>query len=212
MSNHPSREKVQHQVPFLTNAHLDCGPVSLAMVCSHFGLNIPMERIKELVSSETSGVTWTLGIAAAAAELGLSVKMYTKSIGVNPANFQLGYYQEHGSNLSDAQQKLTLLGKRILEGGGLLEERGVTIDELCQEVRSGSIPILLLDWGKVIGKPTYIGHFVPMVGYEGSQIVVHNPGPLDPTPFMRMERALVEVARCAPGTDEDVVIIGKSQR
>lgn len=197
----------RNEVPFLFNAHLDCGPVALAMACAYFGLQIPLPQIQGLVVAETSGATWTLGLAAAAAELGLALRMYSLSLGVNQANFGLDYYRDHAASLSEAQQKLATLGQRCAQYGGVLEERSVTCEELCDAVRGGAVPIVLLDWAKIINKPNYIGHFVPIVGFDASHIVIHNPGPLEAAPFMRLEREAFDFARKAPGTDEDVLIL-----
>jgi hypothetical protein len=177
------------------------------MVSSYYGLNIQFEKIQELVVAETSGATWTLGLAAAAAEIGLAVRMYSRSLGVNQSNFALEYYRENAAGLSEAQQKLVSLGRRCTEHGGVLEERGLSFEELCSAVRARSVPILLLDWAKVINHPAYIGHFLPMVGFTDSQVLLHNPGPLNPMAFMPLDREIFEIARKALGTDEDVLII-----
>lgn len=203
----PVPSSVRLEVPFLQNAKLDCGPIALAMVGAHFGLSVPLERIQELVVAETSGATWTLGLAAAAAELGLRVRMLSRSLGVNAESFSLDYYREHAAGVSEAHLKLSALGNRCVKYGGILEERPVSLAEICASVCAGSVPILLLDWGKVIGRPNYIGHFVPMVGYTTTEVLIHNPGPDGAAPFMPLNFEMFELARKAPGTDEDVLII-----
>ena len=199
-------------VPFLKNPKLDCGPIALAMVCKYYGLSASLERIHELVVSETSGASWTLGIAAAAAELGLRVKMLSRSLGVNPANYTLEYYRENAGEVSATEAKLSTLARRCAKFGGILEERSVALEELLAAVSCGSVPILLLDWGKIINQNKYIGHFVPMVGYNENQILIHNPGPDGAAPFMPLSFELFELARKAPGTDEDVLIVEGTQR
>lgn len=204
---HVQSSPVKNEVPFLTNSNLDCGPVALAMTCAFFGLQAPLPRIQELVVAETSGATWTLGLAAAAAELGLSVRMYSKNFGVSAENFNLEYYREHASGLSEAQQKLATLASRCKSHGGVLEGRSLSLAELQRAVTQGSVPILLLDWSKVIDQPSYIGHFVPMVGHTNTEVLVHNPGPRDAAAFQPLRKEIFEIARTAPGTDEDVLII-----
>ncbi|MBX7142971.1 MAG: peptidase C39 family protein [Oligoflexia bacterium] len=194
-------------VPFLINAKLDCGPIALAMVSAYFGVKTSLERIQELVVAETSGATWTLGLAAAAAELGLSVSLFSRSLGVRPENFSLDYYREHAAGVSEAEAKLTVLANRCRKFGGHLEERQLSLNELFALISSGAVPVMLIDWAKVVGKPNYIGHFVPLVGYNDSDVYIHNPGPDRAEPFMPLSHDLFELARKSPGTDEDILVV-----
>lgn len=203
---------VRHAVPFLRNEGMDCGPAALAMALSFVGRETPVGRIKALADPEQSGVTWTLGLAAAAGEIGASTHMYTTSLGLNMATLNLDYYVEHAGDPASVQAKLTGLISRCIRAGVKLTERSVPLSDLRYWCSRGQIAVVLLDWGTVKGSHRYTGHFVPMVGYTGDSVIIHNPGPDDATPFMELPVALFEAARRAAGTDEDLLIIEERAR
>jgi ATP-binding cassette subfamily B protein len=52
---------------------MDCGPAALAMICRHFGRNVPLGRIRRLCFTSSDG-TSLKAICSAAGELGLSAR------------------------------------------------------------------------------------------------------------------------------------------
>ena len=59
----------------------DCGAACLAMVCRHFGRDVPLAHIRSLVNTSTDGTSLT-GITLGAEELGLA----TRTVKSSPAN------------------------------------------------------------------------------------------------------------------------------
>ena len=55
---------------FIQHDSMQCGIASLSMVCNHFGLRYPMERIAELCPATTEGVSLQ-GLSETAKTLGL---------------------------------------------------------------------------------------------------------------------------------------------
>ena len=93
--------------------------------------------------------------------------------------------------------------------GVKLYETTIPIDEFLSKITNDSVIILILDWSIILGKEDkgYIGHFVPVVGYDDENVYIHNQGFLEPTPFLPIKTEIFDRARKADGTDEDFLII-----
>ncbi|MAF34772.1 hypothetical protein CMO91_02915 [Candidatus Woesearchaeota archaeon] len=189
-------------VPFFENKANDCGPVALQMVLAYFEKDISLEKIKQTAAVEASGVTWTLGLAKAAAEQGCKVAFYTTKLGAVHNN---EYYQQH-ADMEHAPDKLKKLLTHCQTLGVVVKEEKLDLQTLLQHVTKTCIPIVLVDWNVIANKEGYLGHFLPLVGYDGDHVIVHQPGP-QPTPFLTLDRELFDKARKAKGTDEDVVVV-----
>ena len=61
------------KVPFYIQGINECGPAALQMVLEFFGEEHNREKIKKLVESESTGATWTTGLAKTAAQLGFKI-------------------------------------------------------------------------------------------------------------------------------------------
>jgi len=46
-----------------------------------------------------------------------------------------------------------------------------------------------------------------IVGFDKEFVYIHNPGPLNPESFMKIERVLFDKSRKSTGTDEDIVFV-----
>lgn len=196
------------QVPFYKQENKnDCGPTALQMVLEFLGEKHKREELMDLVDSERSGATWTPGLAVAAAELGFKAEFYTKSAGANPENFKLEFYKKETDGLASGEQKLARIRKRGKELGVKMEETTLDLNEILSKISENCVPIVLLDWGKIVGKDSYHGHFVPIVGYDEESVFVHNQGTTNPQEFFSIKKELFDEARKAVGTDEDIAFI-----
>ena len=107
-------------VPFLENKANDCGPTALQMVLNYFGKEVSLQKIQQAAEIEASGITWTIGLAKAAAELGCKVEFFTTKLGAVHDN---AYYKEH-ADMNNAQEKLkALAGQCRALGVGIKEEK-----------------------------------------------------------------------------------------
>ena len=88
-----------------------------------------------------------------------------------------------------------------------MEERSLSLEELLSKVSRNCIPIVLLDWSKIKGTLDFIGHFIPIIGYDEENVYVHNQGFHNTQAFLPIKRELFEEARKAKGTDEDITFI-----
>jgi len=196
------------EVPFYSQEINECGPVALQMVFEYFGEEHDREKLKGLVES-IGELTWTSGLAKTSAQLGFPTEFYSIALGFNPKLFDLEYYQKDGAQ--SAEDKIKRLYANCLEYGVKLEERCLTLEEIVSKIGQDCIPIVLIDWGKINSAEKFIGHFVPIVGYDEKNIYVHNSGPEASMPNYPIERSLFETARKSVGTDEDILFIYKKQ-
>ena len=195
------------KAPFYIQGKNECGPVSLQMVLEYLGTKKDKEYIKKLVNSESSGTTWTLGLAKTAAQLGFKVEFYSSIIGFNPKNYELEYYQKNTDGARNAETKINKLLEECRKFGFILEERSLTIQEILSKINENCLAIVCLDWSKIVNKDSYVGHFVPIIGYDEENVIVHNPGADNPKANLTIKKELFDIARKAKGTDEDIVFI-----
>jgi hypothetical protein len=199
------------QVPFYKQkAKYDCGPTALQMVLNYLGdKHYSKDKIQRLVDSDKSGVTWTVGLAKTAAQLGFTTEFYTSCLGFNPKNYELEFYKKTTDGENSTQKKLERLKREAVKFHVELKERKLTIEEILNKIDDFCIPIVLLDWSKIKNAGKFTGHFVPIVGYDSRSVYLHNQGEHNPQAYLRISRNLFDRARKSPGTDEDIIFIHK---
>jgi hypothetical protein len=169
------------------------------------------EQLQDLVDRDRSGATWTIGLAKSAAQLGFRAEFYSSCLGFNPKNYELEFYKKEADDASSTERKLERLKKEAVELKVQMEERSLSLDEILTKINVNCVPIILLDWGKIKGTGKFVGHFVPIVGYDGENVYVHNQGIHNPEAFIPIKRGLFDLARKSPGTDEDIVFIHRKR-
>ncbi len=194
------------EVPYwLQTTKFNCAPAALRMVLAYFDKDYEIELLEEKSELKEGLGASTIQIAIAAAKLGYGAEFFSKNINFDESNMQQEFYKKY-SDLSILQKKFIEEAKRL---NVKIEEKSLTINEVLEKLTENSIPIILLDWNIIKGMKVkgYHGHFVPIVGYNKSKIIVHNHGLNNPKPFTEIDKNLFEEARKAKGTDEDVVVI-----
>lgn len=199
---------MKFKVPFcMQESYTDCGPIGLKMILEYFGEKYSREELSKLVDSDKSGITWTIGIARAAAQLGFKTEFYTTYLGVNPKIYELEFIQRYADSRSDSKRKVKRLIKDAVKLGVKIEERSLSLSEILSNITEDCIPLIGLDWGIVDKRDFFIGHLVPIVGYTKKNIYVHNPSLWKPYKNMSIQRNTFESARKSSGTDEEIVYI-----
>lgn len=199
------------EVPFYKQeAKYDCGSTALRMVLDYLdNKSYSKEQLQNLVDSDKSGVTWTIGLAKAAAFLGFRTEFYSSCLGFNPQNYDLEFYQKAADEAKNTKQKLERLNREALQLGVQMVEKTFSLEEILDKVNSSCVPIILLDWSKIKGTDKFVGHVVPIVGYDEQNVYVHNQGQLNPGAYIPIKRDVFEKARKSNGTDEDIIFIHK---
>lgn len=196
-------------VPFILQAKNNCGPTALKMVLSFLGKRIGQEKLTEMSLTETSGATWTLGLAKAAGELGLKVDFYTKHLDLNEENYDLEFYKEFFDGVDENKKKAIILKNACMMAGVNIYEKQISLDFILSKISSKCLAIVLLDWN-VVADGKYrkmVGHFVPIVGYDKYFVYVHQQSGETAKPFFSISKDIFEKARRSCGTDEEIVFI-----
>jgi len=192
---------------FAQTSLLNCGPTALRMVLAYFDKDYGLDLLSKLVRIQDGKGVSTIKIAIAASELGYKVKFYSISLTFNQSNMELDYYKKYGdlTRVHESEKLCEEAKKKRIE----LQERSISLEELLSFITEDSIPIVLLNWSVVVGKKEkgYVGHFVPVVGYDDNNIFVHNQDTNNPQAFVAIPKNIFEEARKAKGTDEDIAII-----
>ena len=199
--------RIMFDIPFYKQIEKnDCGPVALKMVLEYPGEKHSIDKLKKLIEPEESGATWSIAIAKSSAELGFKTEFYTKSLGFNPENYKLDFYKRE-TNLEKAEEKEERFKKECVKYGVKLNEKKIELKEILNKLNENCLAIILIDWGKIKGSDKFVGHFVPIVGYDEKNVYVHNQGLNNPQPNLAISRELFESARKSVGTDEDIIFI-----
>ena len=176
------------------------------MVLEYFGKEYGLKFLEERCNLEEGLAVWTTDIATAAASLGYGVEFYSKHVSFNPKNLELDYYKESAKcDWSGSEERHS----RATNAGVKITEKSLSLEEVLNYVGGDSIPIVLLDWDIVgeNGEKGYLGHFVPIVGYDEKNVYVHNQSLRGGVEFMAIERELFDKSRKSQGTDEDLIVI-----
>ena len=194
-------------VPFYKQLSIaDCGPTALRMVLSYYRKNPSIKSIKEKCDIKKDKGISTIQIAIAAANFGYKASFYTTSLGFKKDNMKLEFYKKYAdSNLIKGSNRLI---KSAKDKGVELNERSLSLREIKSLVNKNSLIIILLDWSVVFRKKNYLGHFVPIVGYDDKGIYVHNQG-ANAKKFLYINYTTFNKARKAKGTDEDILVISR---
>lgn len=195
-------------IPFYkSEKDIECGPTVLKMVLEFLGKKVAFKKIAKLERQLETGTVWSIGIARAAKLLGLNSKLISQS------NFtfdeKLDYYEKH-----KGERGIIVLHEMLEEAKTLgidIEEKNLSLEELLSFLSQDSIPIVLVDWNVLKGKPGYIGHFLVLAGYDSNNVYVHNPGIDRAAAFMPIQRDTFVKMWESKGTDKDAIVIYRNQ-
>lgn len=198
------------EVPFIKQTtKFNCGPVALQMVFSYFGGDESLGVLEEKCGIKDGKAVSTLSLAICAKELGYAVKLHSDSFDIDEGLMDMDYYKEHGGE--DWVKEGLKMIEEAKEKGVNLSEGELELSDILNKINEECIPIVLLDWNVIKGKEGYQGHFVPIVGYDSENVMVHNQGMLNPAEFLDIPRNVFDKARKARGTDGDILFVYKSK-
>jgi len=194
-------------VPFYKQTTpLNCGPVALKMVLEYLGEEYSTEFLEEATGIKPGKGLGTITLASVSASLGFRTELFSKHLSFNPENLKMDFYKKYSdSDLTSTEQRI----REAEKNGAVLKEKLFNLKEILDKINEDCIAIILLDWNVVKGTPEkgYQGHFVPIVGYDDHNIIVHNHGLNNTKDFMHINKEVFDKARTSPGTDEDIIFI-----
>ena len=201
-------KKIIFNIPFYKQGPNECGAICLKMVLDYLGGNNPLYEIKNLIESDSTGVTWAIGLVKAAASLGYKVDFYTTYLGVNIENYSLMYYISQTDGYEESKIKVERMIGIVSENLNVkLIEKSLAIDEILEKINKDCVVISEINWSTVLGQKGYLGHFVVIVGHDKKHIYIHQTLPGDSQPYFPIKRKLFDKARTQLGTDQNLIFI-----
>ncbi len=196
-------------VPFFQQTSpLNCGPSALKMIFAYFGEDFPILTLEEKSGLKEGKAITSVQLATCSALLGFTASLYSISLSFNQEHLKLDYYQKNFD--MDLVRQAEQLVNDAAKAGVHLEERSLSYEEILSFITQESVPLILLDWSFILeSEKGYLGHFVPLTGYDENGVYVHDHGLKNPTPNKFIPKELFEKARKAKGTDEDLIVIRK---
>jgi hypothetical protein len=108
-------------------------------------------------------------------------------------------------------EKIKLLTEEAKKLKVKIFEKSIDLTRLLSFIDRRSIPIVLLDWNIVRNreKEGYMGHYVPLVGFDNNSVYVNNGAGRYGKRLQQIDKRTFDKARKARGSEETVLIIFK---
>lgn len=201
------------EVPFYKNTENACMQVAMQCVLKHFlNKEYSIQELDKITKRKEGLWTWTSQAVSALYNLGLDIKFYGKTDlelflkGEEFIREQLGDDAEKVLKFSD--MPVVIESIKTLIDSKLFEKRVLNFDEIEKHLKEGTIPIMLIDNNKILGKEDfYQGHFVIVTGFDEQNIFYHDSGPKNPEPNKKVPKDTFLKAWNANGTDNDLILV-----
>lgn len=223
-----------HNVPHVRQCfNWDCGLACVLMILRALGACRQSFTTLRTLCPTTS--IWSIDLAHLLRQFGLHVTFYTVTIGANPHYANEKFYME---TMQEDEHRVRRLFQDAAPAGIHVEQRSVRVDELQQLLLSGLWLVLALvdkrqlvwaesgsrrgpSWGtsaevainQAVGTvdPVYTGHYIVLCGYCSQTDCFYAKDPAAEAETVSLPSGVVEVARRAFGTDEDLLLVALPQ-
>ncbi|ESN98538.1 hypothetical protein HELRODRAFT_185838 [Helobdella robusta] len=202
------------------HSNWDCGLACVQMILKTYDKNIDnFKSVCVRLNLKTS--IWTIDLAYILQYYHIAHKFMTITLGVDEAYSKKSFYKD---NYDEDSARVEAMFNNAGEAGVNITECSVGMDEIVKHLKSNRPIIVLIDWnivkwtsslplkcqcfGNVMKKVTsYQGHYILLNGYNEKKksIYYHNPEKSDVVHNIRLD--VLEKARKAHGTDEDIIFI-----
>jgi len=200
----------------------DCGLACAEMALKARGIHdVALPDLRQVCTTVS---VWTIDLAFLLKSFGFEVSLYTISSGVREEYKKQAFYQKH---LKEDAERVENLFERAQENNIKVELRSVSSDELKYfvQIERGLVVVLvdkrylqctlcnrstqLISNSLMRLSPGFLGHYVLICGYNSStdSYLIKDPATNRNSCVVRAR--ILENARKAFGTDEDVLYLGK---
>jgi hypothetical protein len=199
-------------------ASWDCGVACGLMVA--LWKEVPDVSYESVLQALGTKSVWTVELGLVLADVcGLGVEFYSEVLGMNQALASDGFYKE---DWDDDEKRVHALLPRARECSRyVLEEKTVSMDYLVSRLDRGHKAIVLADkrslrctqcdgmFTSLVGLLTreFAGHFVVLCGTSADRKRVIAVDPAQEHSACQIELSVLEEARKANGTDQDILFI-----
>ena len=203
------------KIPFYENNGdgNQCMQVGMKCVLKYFlDKDFPLIELDKLTGRKENLWTYTSQIVSVLYDLGLDLKFYSKE-DLEPFLEGEPFIRKHFGKDADKILKFTdvptvVKATEKLLNYNIFEKRILPIDEIQEHLKKGNVPMVLIDYNKIIRKnDLYQGHFVVITGFDEEHIYFHESGPTNAGPNKKVKKEFFEEAINANGTDNDCVIV-----
>ncbi|MDE1762304.1 MAG: hypothetical protein KGH78_03885 [Candidatus Micrarchaeota archaeon] len=202
-------------LPFYRNdkTGIQCYQVAMQIPIKHFlGRECTLDELDKLTKRRGPFYTYTTQVVPVLHDMGLEVK-YFSPVDQKPFLAGESYIREHYGK--DAEDYLKVTDMEVMVESvrnmlkyNLFEQRKLTVEEIEDHIRNGHVLIAVIDYYKLVGKVGgYQGHVVVLTGFDSDNFYIHQSGPEDPIPNMKIPRERFMDAWNANGTDNDMVVV-----
>jgi len=218
-------ENCQHELVHYQQQHnWDCGLSCILMVLPSHKRKYVINNFDTFVAEEGFGEsTWTIDLCYILYRFRMPFKYTTITLGVDPGYDKENFYDKV---LAKDTSRVNTRFEQSSDKGMVIEKRQVHIEELIQHLGSHG-PVIVLTNANLLtcsecrmGYPacytpscfktcvgSYQGHYVVLVGYDLAEGEVWYRNPTVKDKVCAMPFAVLEEARTAYGTDEDVIFV-----
>lgn len=198
------RAKLRRIPRFLQVESWDCGLTCVSMLLP----NHP--STSELSKRVGTQSIWTIDLAALVVteEVVTSVKLFTTNAGVLDIYENMSYYSK---TFKEDKERVERLLAEAEARGIEVEETSISSDRLISILKGvDTYAIVLVDNSKLHRQSGgYQGHYILVLGYQetSKSFVYYNPGATGHRGASVVHRDLLDIARTAEGTDQDILVI-----
>jgi len=189
--------------------------------------NYVINNFDEFVKDEGFGEsTWTIDLCYVLYRFNVPFKYTTVTLGVDPGYVKENFYDKV---LAKDTYRVNSRFEQAESKGIIIEKRSVSVDEILDHLDSHG-PVIVLTNANLLtcsrcdtGYSTcysrscfsscvvrYQGHYIVLVGHDNTEVLYRNPTMKDT--LCSMPFTVLEEARTAYGTDEDVVFLFSDNR
>lgn len=200
-------------VPFFANDGdgKRCMQVAARMALAFFGREVSTDEIDQISGRPSDGWTWSVQIVEALHKLGAQVMLHTLADG----SAFLGSDEDLRASIGEQAYRVVRAEadpSAIRAAVSYCAQHGLrstvmNTDDLKRALDARFVPLVLIDYNVLIGKPGFAGHMIPLVGYDETGFFYHESGPLNAQKNAHVSFEAFEHAWFAPGTDRDAIIV-----
>jgi len=181
----------------------DCGLACISMVLFAAGMrNISPRQVRKLCGTKS---VWSIHLAYLLRHFGIPCTYYT-TYSIHDQNFEdLPFYKKSG-NLTAELEQVTKLMQQGSARGVNVKNQYLGLDSVHEAAAHGYLCIMLIN---ASDSPDFQGHYVLVCGSTPNKEFVYLDPARDST-YRTVSYAGLKNARSHSGTDDDVIVIGRT--
>ncbi|CAD7088415.1 unnamed protein product [Hermetia illucens] len=200
---------------FQQRSDWDCGLSCILMILPRNHREHFLRDFERICAENGFGrSTWTIDLCFILRQFNISFRFLTRTIGVNPDYRGHSYYDKI---ISKDEERVNKKFEIAIKDGMDIEKRTISIDALIQHMALNG-PVIILTNAALLycdmckkdpffRSKRYSGHYVVLCGYDLNKRKIKYRNPAKENHICVASYELMDKARMAYGTDEDIILI-----